>query len=151
MPVFWETRHAVMTDEWLVTIHGCIPIRDIVRLWVTCGSRSRSAITAFTMGSFLMIAAVISARTLPGWYVVIVAALAVSALLLAALINWLHPPIRGLWVMLDGHPVCLFSSSDAVEFGKFVRSLRRAMTCSLGSYMSLPQRHHIAISRPYNH
>jgi len=130
MPVFWDHHDILITDKRIVIGRSRLPLRDLTDLHTARGPCHPMAARAMFAGGYLLVAVVVAAPVIPAIVSAVAGGAALALLGLATAVNRLRPRPYLVVATIGAQQALLFSTRDTIEYGKFVRSLRRAAACA---------------------
>lgn len=124
---FYKNHGLRITDQWLVIDDRRYPLRDLGDVRTTRGPMNRFAMRAIGTGGSLLVFAVLLGPAMPVAMTALLGVAGLGALGTGFVATLIHPREHAVWIRLHDVEVRLFRTTDAIELGKLLRSLRRAL------------------------
>ena len=124
---FYKNHGLRITDQWLVIDDRRYPLRELGGVRTTRGPINRLAIQAVGTGGSLLVFAVLLGPVMPVAMTALLGLAGLGALGAAFAATRVHPREHAVWIELHDIEVRLYTTTDAIELGKLLRSLRRAI------------------------
>jgi hypothetical protein len=124
---FYKNRGLRITDQWLVIDDRYYPLRDLAGVQTTRGPVDRLALRAFGTGASLVALAVLLVPALPVAMTAVIGLAGLAALGTAFAAAQLRPRQQVVWAEIGDSEIELFATTEEIEVGKLLRSLRRAI------------------------